>query len=134
MCFVGYIASSKKLPLIGWEISNPKLNVAELSSHELPVRQQFSLPNVAYLGSHLGCGCGFLKEDASQEEISMIQSNYDNLSIYIGNLRQDGALCAVYFLMDGDQGESPDFFEQISMKELVSPEFEFVEGAHYEFA
>ncbi len=134
MCFVAFISCSEKLPLIPWDKSDPGFNVRELSSYEAPVKQHFSLPYVAYAGSHFGCGCGFLKEDANSEELSDTQSSYDSLANYITGLSKNGAQCSLYFLWDGDHALEPDFFEQLTISELTTPEFEFVEGAHYEFA
>jgi hypothetical protein len=59
MCKMLYVAAAQPLPLIPWQPSSPAFWVRELKPTEAGVRQQFSKPNVYYLGSHEGCACGF---------------------------------------------------------------------------
>jgi len=68
MCWALYLASEKPLPQIPWDKDARAFNTQELSDSDLGVRKQFSLPYVMYMGSHLGCGCGFMAVDNEDQK------------------------------------------------------------------
>src|SRR5947209_6214972 len=63
MCVALYLASPAPLPLIAWQEEHPSFYVAEVAREEEGVKGQFRFPNIYYLGSHEGCGCGFRFDD-----------------------------------------------------------------------
>lgn len=134
MCLAVYIASDSELAFVSWDESNPKFHVSELGDHDGKVRDRFSLPQVAYVGSHLGCGCGFFRKGKEPEELPEIQSNYVALARYVDRLMSNGASCAIFSCWEGDQGEPPEVEYRIKTAELTSASFEFEEKACYEFA
>ena len=76
MCLMVYIASDKPLPLIDWNENKRAFNVTDLSKYEKNVETQFKYTNVYNAGSHLGCGCGFLKEFKEEDELALANENY----------------------------------------------------------
>ena len=132
MCLAIYLASDKQLNLVPWNEKQPKFNVISISSREGKVKKQFKYTNVVYIGSHEGCGCGFFKEGEIGEELKQIQANYDALAYYLTSQQFKGAQFEMFSCWEGDQGTVPEFNEKLSLKELVSLEFEFKEKAYYE--
>jgi hypothetical protein len=131
MCLAVYIASSKPLKTTGRDKANQEFYVTNLSTHELPVKKQFELPNVYYVGSDQGCGCGFLKDGVVGEELTQVEGNYLQLSGYIADARQQGAEIQLFSCWEGDQASRSEFQEVISEADLITPEFEFQEKALY---
>ena len=61
MCIALYVATDQKLTLIPWNDENPSIFITDLKErNHHGVEIQFSLMNVFYIGSHEGCGCGFI--------------------------------------------------------------------------
>ncbi len=132
MCLAVYIASNTTLPLVDWNEKQPKFNITSLSDYEVKVEKQFSYQHVVYAGSHEGCGCGFFKEGEVGDELVQVQSNYDSLANYLRAHSSKGVKFEIYSCWEGDQEETPEFKKQISISEIVAPDFEFKEKAYYE--
>jgi hypothetical protein len=132
MCLAVYIASDHVLPLIPWDEANPSFYVNELSYEAMEVRMQFTLPNVRYLGSDAGCGCGFLKGGVAGKELIEAQENYSKLASYISDLHKRGALIQVFSCWAGDEIAGRDFSEEIDINDLLDKDFEFMKKAFYE--
>ena len=132
MCLAVYIASSKELPLIAWVEAEPSFNVSLLSNEEVPVKKQFTLEHVYYVGSHQGCGCGFFKEGEAGEELLKVEESYNNLSKYILSAKENGASIQLFSCWEGDQASSMENKEKISERTLNEKQFEFKEKWHYE--
>ncbi|MFK8066963.1 MAG: hypothetical protein AB8D52_01830 [Gammaproteobacteria bacterium] len=60
------------------------------------------------------------------------QSNYNALSYYLASLKFKSAKLAIFSCWEGDQCEVPEYKEKISLKRLISSDFEFKEKAYYE--
>src|SRR5580704_2297859 len=59
MCFMLYAATSNPLPRRPLDKDNRALWVRSLDEEEAPLARHFTLPEVQYIGSDTGCGCGF---------------------------------------------------------------------------
>ena len=134
MCLAIYIASNKPLPLVEWNEKQPKFHVMAVTKEDGNIEKQFKNTNIAYAGSHEGCGCGFFKEGEEGQELNVRQANYDALGYYLSSLMLGGSEIEIFACWEGDQGEEADFREKISLKELAEPEFQFKEKAYYEIA
>ena len=132
MCLMVYVASDKSLPLIKWDENKRAFCVSDLSKYEKNVAAQFKLPYVYTAGSHLGCGCGFLKNFKDEEGLAQSNENYLQLSAYLQKARETEATIHIYSCWDGDQEAKPVFREKIDLKHLVESIFEFKEKALYE--
>lgn len=126
MCLAVYIASSIELPTTKWDKSAPAFYLEAVPARE-KVRNQFSLPNVYYAGSHEGCGCGFFKEGETDEELEIRQSNYSSLAKYIRSAQEKGAYIEIFACWEGDQGSKPEFLESATTTELEGPAYQFKE-------
>jgi hypothetical protein len=127
-----YIGSDKPLPLIDWNENERAFNVSELTKYEQNTAAQFKLPYVYNAGSHLGCGCGFLREFKDEEELVLVKENYSKLNAYLEKAREMGASNQVFSCWDGDQEAKPEHREEINLNRLIEAKFEFKEKALYE--
>ena len=132
MCLAVYIASNKQLPLIPWVEKNPSFCVIELTKNENGVKKQFSLEHVYYVGSHEGCGCGFFKEGEAGEELVKIEENYNRLSTYILNAKENNSKIELFSCWEGDQASKVEKKEKITENTLKEKLFEFKEKWFYE--
>lgn len=132
MCLMVYIASDKPLPLIDWNEQKRCFSISDLTKYEKNVETQFELPHVYNAGSHLGCGCGFLKESKDEEELAQVNDNYFQLSAYLKKARETGANTQIFSCWDGDQEAKPEHREEINPEHLVEANFKFKEKAFYE--
>lgn len=66
MCLAVYVAVEGSIP----GIDERQFNVRPLARREERVRRQFSKTNVYYVGSHTGCGCGFIGDDPDPEDVA----------------------------------------------------------------
>ncbi|HYJ90954.1 MAG TPA: hypothetical protein VEV84_06585 [Pyrinomonadaceae bacterium] len=132
MCLSVYVASDDELQPIKWIEDRPAFNIRDLEQWNSEVRRQFSLPFVAYAGSHAGCGCGFIREGTAYPELVEVEENYFKLATYLSELRDKGASIQIFSCWGGDEGHKRDFNYQISISQLLEKEFEFQERAFYE--
>jgi hypothetical protein len=124
MCWALYFASDRELPHIPWEETRPSFNTQPLSETEAPVKEHFSLPNVIYLGSHQGCGCGFISVDEDEpEEKELRNKTVQALSSYLNAALQNGARLEVFLCWEGDQAETPAAKKSVSTREFLNPVF-----------
>jgi len=130
MCLAVYIASNRDLPVVPPDKKDPTFYVSELTI-STGVRKQFTLPNVCYVGSSEGCGCGFLKDGVNGEELAKVEREYAQLSTYIATLQKEGSDIELFSCWEGDQSATIDFDEQIGADDLNRKEFEFKEKALY---
>lgn len=127
MCLAVYMASDRSLPLVAWNEKAPAFYVANLHTEDTGVRKQFTLPHVYYIGSHEGCGCGFLKEGEVGEAFEQCHNNYLHLAEYIRRVQQDGAIIELFSCWEGDQEEEPELLEVVMPMDLEKPEYQFRE-------
>ena len=126
-----YLASDKPLPLIEWNENKRAFCVSDLTKYEKNVETQFDSSYVYNAGSHLGCGCGFLKEFKEEDELAQANENYLQLSVYLQKARETGAHLHIYSCWDGDQEAKPALREELYLKRMVKADFEFKEKAFY---
>lgn len=123
MCWALYLASNKDLPEVPWDKTRPAFNTQPLTEEDV-VTQQFSFPNVIYLGSHVGCGCGFMDEDEEdQEEAALRQKTVQSLSSYLQAALENGAQLEMFLCWEGDQGVTPVARKVVSAKDFENPLF-----------
>jgi hypothetical protein len=128
MCWALYLASDKELPLVPWDETRPSFNTQALSETEVPVKEQFSFPNVIYLGSHQGCGCGFMAADEDEpEEMASREKTVHALSSYLTTALQHGARLEMYLCWEGDQKAMPAAKKSVTPKDFLGPEFPLAE-------
>lgn len=130
MCLAVYIASSLNLPLVVWNENEPAFYVSDLTNDK-DVRNQFTLPNVRYVGSCEGCGCGFLKDGEYDDGLAKVNEDYARLAAYIVALQEEGSDIELFSCWEGDQTAARVFDEKIRADDLTKEGFEFKEKALY---
>jgi hypothetical protein len=144
MCFTLYIGTPIKLPLIEWKKDQPGVHATNLKEYELGVLSRFSLPNVLYIGSDQGCGCGFRhalaegKEwlsvvENDQDALKAIQKNHIDLWQYLTCNLTAGSV-EIYACWNGDVNDCPDCVSDIKMENIINEDFYFKEGWLYKVA
>jgi len=131
MCLAVYIASDRELPLLPWNDEKWAFWVGELVEDDAAVRGQFSLPNVRYVGSDAGCGCGFFKPAHNDQELPEAERNYSDLAAYLTPLIATSASIELFACWQGDQDAEKQATETITLGELTTKEFEFQEKYFY---
>ena len=129
MCLAVYIASDRPIPDIPW--NKKSRSVYTDDSRDFGARIQFTLPNVCYIGSDQGCGCGFIKDGCVAEELEEVNANYQNLAKIIRDLQANGGSVEIFSGWEGTQKKAPEFNEEISVEELLKDDFELEEQAFY---
>jgi len=109
------------------------------------VRAHFTLPEVAYVGSSLGCGCGFrsvsLQNGAWPEEWVIENGECDppedhiqdhqELHALVTSLTKDGGCVELYGCWDGDERDKAEHEEVIPATRLLEEDFWFRERGLY---
>ncbi len=144
MCMTFYIGSSQPLPILQWDGNNPGFHTIPLSEEEKSIYKQISFPNILYVGSHHGCGCGFrhaildgeqwsrlVFEEEELEELEKIQGNHLQLYNYIQSNAGDGEPFEIYGCWDGDLNEAALSVEEINVADLLAKDFDFRERGLY---
>ena len=101
MCLAVYVASSVELDIIQWSERAPGFHLEQAPKRDKVVRQ-FALPHVYYVGSHEGCGCGFIKEGEEGLELEIRQANYIALAGLIREAMARGASIELFACWEGD--------------------------------
>jgi hypothetical protein len=68
MCLAVYISTKIEIATIPWDNDNPSffiLSIDQRNHHN--VEKQFINPNIYYVGSYQGCGCGFIYDENDPE-------------------------------------------------------------------
>ncbi len=133
MFMMVYIASDQSLPTVAWDDAHPAFYVSELMPDREPVRRQFSAPNVYYVGSHEGCGCGFQCDElhfpdpdappevvaADAADLAERQDSLRRFASYLTQALDRGATVDVYACWAGDEAAAPAFRESLRPDDLL---------------
>jgi hypothetical protein len=125
MCLSVHIASSASPPVSTW---NPDARAfyLEPAPIDAPVRERFSLPNVYFAGTHLGCGCGFTRYE-NDDERDKTQANYTALAGVIRDALSQSSSVEIFICWEGDDVIEPELLGSVGVSELLLPEFELNE-------
>lgn len=126
MCLAVYLASSTEVRPIAWNTAAPAFYLEPVLAGQ-PVRQQFSLPFVYYVGSHQGCGCGFSKDGEVGAERDLCQANYTALGRTIREATADGSKAELFTCWEGDQSDQPESIQSVTPSEIEAPAFQLQE-------
>jgi hypothetical protein len=145
MCFILHMASTAKVPRQAWDEHNRHLCIEDIHGVEENVRAHFSLPEIAYVGSSLGCGCGFRSvsfQNGGWPEEWMIEQGecappddhiQDHQELYdlVSSLLADGHPVEFYGCWDGDERDETVHRQSITADRLLDPGFWFRERGFY---
>jgi hypothetical protein len=131
MCFYLYLGAESKQKLIPWDESDPQLCVEEVEKDDLVKLTAFSKPNIYYVGSHEGCGCGFRQEvDVTYAEHVDLRSKNKNqqalFSYVSGSLANESSI-ELYGVWAGDERRGVETKTEVNIIDLINEEFYFGE-------
>jgi len=131
MCLVLYLGSEKQRPLIAWDESAPRFHVKDDDVNSQKASTHLCKPNVYYVGSDNGCGCGFRQEhDYMIDDAEQLASKTDNqarLHEYISKCLADEDSIELYSCWSGDETLPIELDRTISVDDLVDNDFWFAE-------
>jgi hypothetical protein len=149
MCFVLYVGTTNPLPRRKFDKDSLDLSVESLTERDTAIKQNFSAPEVQYVGSTSGCGCDFphaslqngrwpeieyRDENAEKDELDIARefSDHQNRKALVARLRSTGdEMVELYGVWDGDFATEPKAKETISIDGLLSENFRFKEQGFY---
>ena len=126
MCLAVYLATDQQLPPIAWNEAAPAFYLEPVAAHHAASRQ-FSLPQVYYVGSHHGCGCGFSKDGEVGTELELCQANYNALGRTLRELLSRKGSAQLFTCWEGDQGDTPELTASVTPSQLEAPAFQLQE-------
>ena len=131
MCLVLYMSSERERPTILWDEKAPRFHVVANDTDSQQALAHFSKPHVYYLGSDNGCGCGFRQEvDYMIDELEELASKQDNqqrLHDYLEKCLVDEDYVELFSCWSGDEVEPIESRRNITLADLISPDFYFSE-------
>jgi hypothetical protein len=145
MCFILHIASKRKIERISWNETDRHLCIEDIHGHPDQVRSHFTLPEIAYVGSSLGCGCGFrsvsfqnggwpeewmIENGECEPPVDHIQDHQELYNLVISQIRDEGCI-EIYGYWDGDEQEKTEHEEPISASRILYTGFWFRERGLY---
>lgn len=139
------MASTTKVPRHAWDENNRHLCVEDIHGVEKDIRAHFSLPEIAYVGSSLGCGCGFRSvsfQNGGWPEEWMIEQGeceppddhiQDHQELYdlVSSLLSDGQPVELYGCWDGDERDETVHRESLPASRILDTGFWFRERGFY---
>ncbi len=137
MCMMYHLGTEQHVPLIPWDETEPKFCSEPIAEDSSAVLQQFSLPNVIYIGSSEGCGCGFRYTswegngwiDVIDDENDS-QTDHEALVQFIQE-NNAGSFVELYACWDGDYNNKAESVEEIYLADILKMDFRFRERGLY---
>jgi hypothetical protein len=125
MCLAVYIASKQNIPAIPWNKEQPAFSIVEaIQRDHSGVDKQFSLSHVYYIGSHEGCGCGFIYDENNPEfledsdDLELRKSNVSKLVTLLNKLLSNEDYIELFSCYDGSQGKESNTIGEIEPEVL----------------
>jgi len=144
MCFLLYAGTEKPIARVAFNKDARDLSVVSLDQIDGQIRQHFTQPEVQYIGSTTGCGCGFPSvmeqnggwpfwEDPDEirdpDDIAEDLFNREGLVRLLRNTGED--VIELYGIWADSHGEPPHVHEEIGVSEILRPDFQFKEFGFY---
>jgi len=144
MCFQLYAGTTNPIPRIAWNHGARDISVQSLKEVEKGIRQHFANPEVQYIGSTTGCGCGFPNvmwqnggwphwDDPNEiSDPSDIAEDRFNCEGLVNLLRSTGEESVeLYGIWSGNEQKPPHAREVIDVNDILDPAFLFKEYGYY---
>src|ERR1700747_863224 len=120
MCFTLYAGTTDPLPRRRWQPDAPGISVEPLAERDARVKVFFSKPEVQYIGSTSGCGCGFpharlengvwpgIEHPLGARSREELDRNQQNREALVNLLRTaDEGFVEIFGMSDGDRVGTP---------------------------
>jgi hypothetical protein len=127
-----YIATAQPAPIVPWDETRPAFNAQRITDAEHAVLARFTHPNVAYLGAHTGCSCGFsyAREWAGSDEPDeclAAQESTRALREYLARVLKTEPEVELFACWEGDQDKPEIARRVVGPDHFGGDEFRFVE-------
>lgn len=133
-----YLATNTAMPSIPYDENNRQFNAEDIVDDEISLANVFSFPNIKFVGSDQGCGCGFrhvlLNGDAwqkSYEEPTTDNRNHEHLVDFIIKNNKNETSVQIFACWEGDHEEPIVFRDTVDIQKLLSMDFYFKERGLY---
>ena len=143
MCFMLYLATDGKIKNCPFNDKTPNVCIESVDD-DINLEGIFSLSTTKYIGSDLGCGCGFrscskkLNPDlepenywVDDEEFNDSAENHQKLKSIIDALLRNGNKVELIGYWAGDEGEPPWSEFDLNISRITEKQFVFFEGVKY---
>ncbi len=127
MCYAVYIGTDTPQPTSEWEKDNRNIYIKDLIERDFPVRTNFSKPFIYYVGSNLGCGCGFFPNGPlypdDGEDMQRFEKAKRSLKALVAFIEENLATAEtveVFVTWEGRQSEPPTRRRTLSPNELCA--------------
>jgi hypothetical protein len=128
MCWALYAASDVEIPLVPWDKRKKKLGVLPVGDSDNPIRAKFGLPNIVYVASHEGCGCGFMGDAAVDDEVRLRSSVLHELYQMLTSIQAAGGTLEMFLCWEGEQGDPPESCIELTTDSFLADAFPMREG------
>lgn len=126
MCLAVYISTDQHIQTIPWNNDVPSLFITDTNNRDhYKVENQFTLAQVYYIGSHEGCGCGFIFNENDPEyleEKADLQLRIDSVSKLVSlieSVLSKSASVEIFACYEGSQSEKPNRIGEIEPEALL---------------
>ncbi len=130
MCFCLYLGSTSAPRTILFESPKRGVWLQQLHKHDQKVKEKFTLPNVTFVGSDRGCGCGF-RHESSQDGVAESQVNHESLATFLKACFPKEAFVELYSCDWGKFGQETQTRQEVNVGQLADPQFRFAERGYY---
>jgi hypothetical protein len=128
------------MPTIPYDQKSRNFNTEDITDSEKSLQGIFSLPFIKYIGSDLGCSCGFrhslLENDqwlnvVEEEGTEFDNSNHQNLIDFISNNNENEKKVEILACWEGDQNEPIRYHDIVKLMDVLGKDFYFKERGFY---
>jgi hypothetical protein len=136
MCFMLHIATRCELPMRAWNKEDRHVWIGDIGEHADAVRAHFILPNTAYVGSDLNCGCGFRSVSfqngkwpeewlvtEGKKDTTGTEKNHRELHGILTDVLRHSAMVELYGCWAGDYREKTEGELEIEADVILSEKF-----------
>jgi hypothetical protein len=144
MCFMLHIATHCELSRRAWNKDDRHVWLGDIGEHADAVRAHFFLPNIAYVGSDLNCGCGFRSLSfqngewpeeylvaEGKKDTEGTEKNHRELHGILTDVLRHSAMVELYGCWAGDYREKTERELEIGVDDILSDRFFFKERVLY---
>lgn len=130
MCLLVYLVTDSNLPELPWDKRQPSFNVRHLKRKE-EFLSNLSGANAYMLGSHEGCGCGFISSEFDDpDERAPAAASRLALCEYVEDVMRSEGQLVLFAAWDGDEGKPAVSTKVTSRNLLLYPWDQVVDAPH----
>ncbi|MEO0529668.1 MAG: hypothetical protein AAF266_03725 [Planctomycetota bacterium] len=138
MCFVLFAGRDQPFAEVAWDENDRRVHVVALTDHDRDVSEHFDSAVVQYVGSSLGCGCGFRNitqaDDwlfTDEDDDNEHEANHQQLADLMATPLAAGERVVLFGCWDGEWTNPVAARHEVTLADLIDPGFAFVHSAMY---